>query len=317
MLFDDPYVYQKLITVPPMGIIDTLLYELSKKELNLDILLQKMFTTKKAPNTSDLDIIVIGGCPRSGTTLARALIGMHPRIAAPQSECHFLASLKNPNYLKNIFDFSSKEIDNIKEEFDEETIRFIEYVLRLYMKKEGKQLVALKAPVYITLSDELFNRFPNMRLIHCLRDGRDVACSLRTFPKKRIVNWKAVPVKTRNSFGWCVRAWVAHVNSGRKSMKSDKYMEVKYEDLVYAPIITMKKIFDFLNLEMPDEDQLLSYYKFEKDEKHPQNIEIGRAIYEKSIARWKTDMSNGEKEKFKKMAGELLITLGYEKDLNW
>jgi protein-tyrosine sulfotransferase len=319
MELDDTYVIQKIITSPPMRVLDNLIYQVSKKELNSNIFAYKMLLlTQNLKSVSDSNLVVIGGCPRSGTTLVRSLIGMHPKIASPQAECHFLYYLKYPSVLKFTFDFSSKEIEDIKKEFSKgDYIQYLEYLLGFYMRKEGKDLVAFKAPVYVAFLNTLFHRFPNMRFIHCIRDGRDVACSLRTFPKRMIVNKKIVPVKIKNPFAWCVRSWVAHVNSGRKYKGSERYIEVKYEDIVREPITGMKRVFDFLDLKMPDGDKLLSYYKFEKDEKHPQNIEIGRPIYEKSIGRWKTDMSDSEKKQFKKMAGKLLIDLGYEKDLDW
>ena len=44
---------------------------------------------------------------------------------------------------------------------------------------------------------------------------------------------------------------------------------------------------------------------------------MGQPIYKTAIGRWKKDMNTREKELFKKMAGEMLIELEYEKDLNW
>ena len=58
--------------------------------------------------------------------------------------------------------------------------------------------------------------------------------------------------------------------------------------------------------------------KYEKEDKHlQQTVGIKKPIYQKSIERWKNDMSENEKEKFKHMGGKLLIDLEYETDLNW
>ena len=107
------------------------------------------------------------------------------------------------------------------------------------------------------------------------------------------------------------------INLGKKWRESDKYIKVKYENLVNSPVETMQDLFQFLNVDMIHKDDLLSFYKYEKDEDHYTNIEVGRAIFKKSIGRWKKDMSEDEKEMFKHMAGKLLIELKYEEDMNW
>ena len=106
-------------------------------------------------------------------------------------------------------------------------------------------------------------------------------------------------------------------DKGKKWRKSNRYIEVRYEDLVNNPKKSMEKIFKFLVLEMVSKDELLSFYKLEEDEKHLQNIEVSQPIYKRTVGRWRKDMSNKEKKLFKKMAGKMLIELGYEKDFNW
>jgi hypothetical protein len=299
-------------------IIDALIYIISRNTMTFDALrLKSWLLPKKSKNISDLNLIVIGGCPRSGTTLARALISMHPEIASPKKEYNALMIMKKEVFLKDVFDFSTEEIKTLKTKY-KDNVLLAENILKLYMKKEGKQLIAVKHPYHILIIDELFNYFPNMRFIHVIRDGRDTSCSIRTHPKREIIDGEVVPIKTNNPFSWCIRRWTSCINQGWKWRKSNKYIEVKYEDLVNDPVNSMKKVFKFLGLEMISEDILLNFYKYEnQDKKHLQNIEVGQPIYKKTIGRWKKDMTAKEKEMFKKMAGEMLIELGYEDDHNW
>ena len=273
--------------------------------------------TKKSKNISDLNLIVIGGCPRSGTTLARALISMHPEIASPKKEYNVLMIIKKEDFLKDVFDFSTEEIKTLKTKY-KDNVLLAENILKLYMKKEGKQLIAVKHPYHILIIDELFHYFPNMRFIHIVRDGRDTSCSIRTHPKREIINGEVVPLNTNNPFSWCIRRWTSCISQGWKWRKSNKYIEVKYEDLVNDPVNSIGKVFKFLGLELISKDKLLNFYKYEnQDEKHLQNIEVGQPLYKKTIGRWKKDMTAKEKEMFKKMAGEMLLELGYEDNLNW
>ncbi len=300
-------------------IIDSLIYRFSRGTANFETLLYKyVLLTKKLRYVSNFNPIVIGGCPRSGTTLARALIGIHPKIASPQLECNILPMPRDMNFLKNVFEFSSKEINELNTSY-KDPVSFTEKTLKLYTQKEKKQFVALKNPFHIVIVKQLFHYFPNMKFIHVIRDGRDTACSLRTFPKRKIVNGQIVPNIIRNPFHWCIRRWVLCVKRGRKKgIMNDRYFEVKYENLVFNTEITLQKIFEFIGVEMIILDDLLNFYKYEKEDKHlQQTVGVKKPIYQKSIERWKNDMDENEKEKFKHMGGKLLIDLEYETDLNW
>lgn len=300
-------------------IIDSLIFRLSRGTANFETLVYKyVLLVKKLRYISNFNPIIIGGCPRSGTTLARALIGIHSKIASPQLECNILPMSRDVRFLMNVFEFSSHEINELNNLF-KDPVSFAEKTLKMYVKKEKKQFVALKNPFHIVIVKQLFHYFPNMKFIHVIRDGRDTACSLRTFPKRKIVNNQIVPNIVRNPFEWCIRRWISCVNRGRKKgMMNDGYLEVKYEDLVLNTKTTMEKIFEFIGVEMIVIDNLLSFYKHEKEDKHlQQTIGIKKPIYKESIERWKNDMNENEKEKFKHMGGKLLVDLEYEKDLNW
>ena len=298
-------------------IIDNFIYKTSNKTSIFDTVRYKIWIfSKKTKYISNLNPIVIGGCPRSGTTLARALIGVHPNIASPKKEYNIIMWINKKDVLQNVFSFSINEINKLKNGCKDHII-FAENVLKLYLQKEKKQLVAIKHPFHIIIIDELFNFFPNMKFIHVIRDGRDTSCSLRTHPKRRIINGKIVKNTTINPFNWCIRRWVSCINQGKKWTHSNNYIQVKYEDFVNNPLETMNIIFKFLNLNNISKDLLLDFYKYEKNEKHIQNIEVGEPLYKKTIGRWKKDMNDIEKKMFKRMAGNLLIELNYEIDLNW
>ena len=299
------------------AILDKLIFKLSKETAIFEYVVFKMWLLKqKKRYVSNLNPIIIGGCPRSGTTLARALIGIHPEIASPQNEYNIIMWINQKNVLKNVFHFTEEEIRELLNSYTDH-IKFSEKILKVFMKKEQKQQVALKHPFHILIIDDIFKWYPGAKFIHVLRDGRDTACSLRTHPKRKVIDGRIVPNTVKNPFDWCVRRWVTCINIGKKWRNSDNYIEIKYEDLINKTLSTMKRVFSFIGLEMVSEEKLLNFYKFEKDERHLQNIEVGMPIYNKTIDRWRNDMSLKEKDLFKRKAGELLIELGYEKDLDW
>ena len=293
-------------------VIDAIIFFFScKKSIYEKLQFKFWLFTKKTDYKSSFDPIVIGGCPRSGTTLLRAFIGMHPDIAAPKQEYNLIIGKKNDEILKNVLGFSSSEISKLKKPW-KNIIYFSERILKYYTNKEGKKKIVLKQPFHILYIDELFHFFPNMKFIHLIRDGRDVASSYRTHPKWKIVDGKILLSNNKNPLKWCIRRWIVCINCGIYWRKSKNYIEIKYEDLVNSTEETMNKIFDFLELKMISKEKLLNFYKFEKNEDHLQNIEVGKALYRKSIGRHKKDMSKLEKQMFNRMSGDLLIELGYK-----
>ena len=298
-------------------ILDLLIFNLSKKYNIYDsIKLKKYIFFKKTRYISNFNPIIIGGCPRSGTTLARALISVHPEIVGPEKEYNLLMWIKKESILQNVFNFSKEEIYDLKERYKDHVL-FAEQVLKKYLNKQKKENVCIKHPYHIMIIDELFNFFPELRFIHIIRDGRDVTCSLRTHPKRKIVNDKIIPLNTNNPFDWCVRKWVSSINKGKNHRKNKRYIEIRYEDLVNEPEKTTERVFSFLGLKNISREKLLEFYKNQDTKKHIQNIEVNQPIYKKTIGRWKKDMSREEQKIFKKITGDLLIELGYEKNKNW
>lgn len=297
-------------------LLDSIIFYGSQKKWVLETLRFKYFLwKKKTKKQSNKPVVLLGGCPRSGTTLLRSLLGTHPSIASPTQEYNLLAFNDTNDLIKKSFQFSEKEIDKLLEINDH--ILYSEKIIDLYQQKTNSDLVACKHPYHIAIIDEIFRFFPHASFIHIIRDGRDVSCSLRTHPKRMIQNGEIIPLNTQNPFKWCVHRWISSINQGKKWRHSSHYLEIHYEDLVYHPMETMQKIFNFLQLNMIEKKKLLEFYKYEQSTAHLQNIEVGTALYQKSIGRWKKDMTKKEKKQFKKLAGSLLIELGYEKDTDW
>jgi len=297
-------------------LLDSLIFYSSHKKWVLETIRFKYFLwKKKTKHQSNKPVVILGGCPRSGTTLLRSLLGTHPGIASPTQEYNLLTFNDNSDLLKNIFQFTEKNIDDLLKIHDH--ILYSEKIIDLYQQITKSTLVAFKHPYHIAIIDDLFRFFPKTYFIHIIRDGRDVSCSLRTHPKRIIENGRIIPLNTQNPFNWCVHRWISSINQGKKWRHSSHYLEIQYEDLVFHTMETMQKIFDFLHIEMIEKKKLLEFYKYEQSTAHLQNVEVGTQLYQKSIGRWKKDMNIKEKKQFKTLAGKLLIALGYEKNSEW
>jgi hypothetical protein len=141
----------------------------------------------------------IVGSGRSGTTLLRLMLEQHPDLAIPP-ESYFPISLRHrePRYVSSGgFDlgrYASDLLENVRFrdwKLDQmvrdrlsgvEPIDWAEAIRRtfaLYAERERKPRYGDKTPWFIMRIDELSTMFPEARFVHLIRDGRDVALSIR------------------------------------------------------------------------------------------------------------------------------------------
>ena len=255
------------------------------------------------------------GCPRSGTSLFRDMLRVHPRLTIPP-ESHFIPKL----YRVHGDPHSNREATRLattilklywlrKWELDLDPVSlcdcrtYSEVVGRIFeywAQRERKPRWGDKTPQYAAEIPILRTIFPNCQIIHCIRDGRDVA---RSF--------------CRTSFGpanvyIAARYWRWLVEAGRSAgakLSDDEYLEVNYEKLLCEPETTMARVWEFLG-EQPVEGELRpNPIKAEPPAagRLPKN-----ELVTTNFGRWKEEMSLSDRVIFESIAGELLGELGYE-----
>ncbi len=262
--------------------------------------------------------IFIGGAGRSGTTLLRVILDSHPNIACgPELKI-------SPVIAQLWYDFRTMYLNIVNEYFiTQEDInqifaQMIFSLLEKYLSTTGKKRIAEKTPNNIRIFKHLHEMFPDSPLIHLIRDGRDVVASLLS------MDWKTPmgePIEYTKDVKKAARFWLSAVTAGRKfaeeNSSSDKvYLEIRYEDIVNKSEECLKKLFNFID--EPWDSSVLRYYKQERNLAGESSAkQVSQKLFTSAIGRWKKDLTKEQKEEIKPIAGELLIKLGYAKDLNW
>ena len=107
---------------------------------------------------------------------------------------------------------------------------------------------------------------------------------------------------------------------GRKYF-GERYVEVKYEDLLQRPEEEFRRLLEFLGAEAGEEvaARCVREASFEKlGEGRKRGEEDPTAFVRKGIAGdWKNVFTEQNKRAFKRQAGDLLVKLGYEQDEDW
>ena len=271
-----------------------------------------------APYVSRRNHVVIGGCGRSGTTLARVILDSHPHICCGPESGVFLPEPLDDGKLGEKFKFDS---DVVRQAYlmSGSRAEFVDRFAEICCRASGKQRWAEKTPRNVLQLKYIFARFPEARFMHLLRDGRDVACSLRTHPRHRVVNGELVPVKTWKPMEECAARWRDSLLAARPFWNDSRFYTVRYEALVSDPRTTIGGLLEFL--EEPWDDAVLAHHQTESEFRDattfPQNPEALRPIESTALGRWERDMTAADRETFKRVAGDLLIECGYAADNRW
>jgi len=156
-------------------------------------------------------------------------------------------------------------------------------------RRDGKPRWINKTPAYVVHLPLLRRLFPEMRFIHCIRDGRDVACS--------IVGRPFGPGNLPEAALW----WADRVAKGVKFGREhpDQYLEVRYEDLVRRPAETLRRMLEWVG-EDGDPEEILQQYGKDAVELDSSRLE-----------RWKGSLSPEQNRMFREIAGDTLSYFGY------
>jgi len=193
-------------------------------------------------------LIFIGGVPRSGTTLMRAMLDAHqdvrcgeetrvvPRLL--QMRSHWMKSQKESLRLEEA-GLTGEVLDSAISSFILEVVaRHAEPAPRLC----NKDPFTLKSGTY------LHQLFPNGKFIFMVRDGRATVHSIIT----RKVTITGFDLK---SYRQCLQKWnsaITAMNEQCKELGSERCLPVYYEQLVLHPEKWLRKILSFLDLPWND-----------------------------------------------------------------
>jgi hypothetical protein len=270
---------------------------------------------------------VIVGVPRSGTTLLRLMLDAHSELAIPPETGFVLNACGltgegdelRERLLETITGFHTWGVMRVSEAELRDRLRHIEpfdlaegvrAFYRLYAERFGKRRFGDKTPMYRFHLRKLEGLLPEARFIHIIRDGRDVALSVRGF-------WFA----PGEDMATIATDWHTGIAATREQGSRVRgYAEVRFEDLIMSPERELRRLCEFLELEF--EPRMLHYPDTARDRlkeiglgpdpRSPVPELAAEAPNPLRVARWKRDMTRRERRQFKRVAGDMLRELGYE-----
>ena len=279
--------------------------------------------------------IVIIGSGRSGTNMLRDLLVSHAQLVTwPCDEINYIWRHGNRSFASDEFS---------REMADAATTRFIrKQFARLQKKHPGKTIVE-KTCANSLRCGFVHQIFPAARFVHIIRDGRDVAASAALrwnasldipylLKKARFVPWSDLPYYATRYLGarfyrtfsgkarlstWgprfkgmesalvnyelpvgCALQWQACVTAASNQLQqidAGQVLTLRYEEFTTNPVAGLQDLFEFAGVK-PD----------------AQEIELlASQVTDRSVGKWKSQLSQPQQQKISELVGPLLQELGY------
>jgi hypothetical protein len=273
------------------------------------------------------------GCPRSGTTLLRRIGDAHPELAII-GELHWVPRLwerrvgitQDGIVTRELLDVLLSDRRFRKLDLDAEVVAelvedrrpkhfasFVTEVFDLHGQVKGKSFVGEKTPGYVRVLPTLHSLWPHARIVHLIRDGRDLALSLqdRTRSERaawRLPTWDEDPVTTAAIY------WEWNVRLGREAgalLGPDRYHESRYEALVADPELECRELCDFLGLAY--DPAMLRFHEGRRKSESGVSAKKAWLPVTAGLRSWREQMAPGDVVRFEAAAGDLLEELGYER----
>jgi LPS sulfotransferase NodH len=299
------------------------------------------------------DKFFIFGHARSGTTLLARLVRVHPEIYC-NWQAHFFT---RPPLLKSLVDTPEAEEWlrrrsnrwNRGRDLSPLVLRAAaDFIMEREAAKQGVRIVGDKSPSSLMHGQAVHNLhalYPDAKLVYLVRDGRDVVISerFRNFVEESkflSADDQRILSDLRHdpeSFGdgrrsifteaflrRMTQSWVDNLSEteaeGRR-LFSERYFQLRYEDLLEQPFAEMKKVWEFLGVKASKslEKAIAEKMTSNPDEEWQQrrNEDIASFLPKGQIGNWRHLFTERDKILFKRIAGEMLVWWKYEQDNNW
>jgi len=222
--------------------------------------------------------IILGACPRSGTTLLLSILSAHPHIHSIKNQTYAFAKWNKKG--------KAERLDRLYRE------------LIFHKISENSTRWCEKTPKNVEFFGEILDYFQEVKLIHLIRDGRDVVTSKH-------------PYRDPNKFWVSPERWVNNVKSALEYRDNEKVYTLFYEKLIENYQEEIDKLCHFLDEEThPNLSKWQEKASLRKSKHWRKSVQ---KLHRRSIGRWKN-------EKYKKRIVEFYSnseSLQLLKDLNY
>ena len=225
--------------------------------------------------------IFVVGSSRSGTTMMGRALNNHKDIFTFK-EIHFLGWLCSKNDINNFIDkqdaifllsklfaiqkdgiflkknpkqFNKKSEAILSDVAKLKSIEVYERFLQTITNENGCSITCEQTPKNIFYIQELLSHFPNAKIIHMVRDSRDVLLSQKNKWKRGFLGASKIPLKEaiRSYMNYhpitSAKFWNSAVLHGNKMEENPRVIKIKFEELLQNPQEKIMELCNFIEIE--------------------------------------------------------------------
>jgi glycosyltransferase involved in cell wall biosynthesis len=224
----------------------------------------------------------------------------------------------------------------------------VDYYMMQGSARSGKHIVGDESLLHTDHVDEIFNLYPEAKVIHVVRDGRNVAVSLmhhfwnlskdidqggiydlwpeerakrdayRKDPEAFLESGESIFVEER--LRQMAKRWNRRTSKASREgteLFGENFLQLKYEDLLISPAETMQPVFELLGARA-DEEVIRHSVKnnsFEQAAGRPRGSEESVSFFRKGVAGdWRAQFTPQDRKVYEQVAGQTLLEMGYSLD---
>jgi hypothetical protein len=289
--------------------------------------------------------VIVGGSPRSGTTLLRTMLNSHPELAMPRETrfvieaweartrfgdlreaasrrrlAHWIFECEDSSRSSPARSFrAGRGSPGLARRFglDRETAigrlvaapptlgSVLATCFVLYAERHEKPRWGDKRPKYAAQMAAVWDLFPNAHFINVIRDPRSCVASMRR------LGWyghNIVPA---------VELWersVKTVDSWRRRLAKDQLLDVRFEDLLADPADTLTELTSFAGLAADGGavEQMLRYHERREVRSERYHANLSRPPDPSRVDAWRDELDVKEIAFVEDAAASLMRRQGYE-----
>jgi glycosyltransferase involved in cell wall biosynthesis len=346
------------------------------RKRNRDLALEVQTLGRQLEHPQDADrsfrrtTFFVVGEMKSGTSWVMWMLDSHPEIFCSGEGCFFgrdqeredipvildpTPSLRNGLQSSEglriwrsfMWNYWAKQGD-AKEDLRNLTRLAVDYYMLQGSARSGKRIVGDKSPLHTDHVDEIFELYPEAKIIHVVRDGRDVAVSLmhhfwnlskdihqggiydlwpeeltkrdayREDPEAFLDSGQSIFVEER--LRQMATRWNRRTSKAAREgaeLFGDNFLQLRYEDLLLRPEQIMQPVFELLGAQA-DEDvvsRCVQENSFERAAGRPRGAEENESFFRKGVAGdWRTLLTESDRDLYEQIAGHTLLEMGYSLD---
>ena len=190
---------------------------------------------------------------------------------------------------------------------------FIRIVMDSVAEKQQAERWAVYDPDNVLHVERVKRDIPNALFVHIIRDGRDIALSLKKMGGFTPLPWNRNQTDSlvATSLYW---EWMVHRGRAHGSKFPADYIEIRYEDLVTNPQETLGKLGSFIDHDL-DYDQIQRAGLGRLSQTNSSFREEGAKETINPLGRWKERLAPEDVAAIEGTVGEALEENGYELSL--